>query len=59
VVGGVPLQKTKTTGHVMLDQLVTIDYNARGFQFVETISSGLLQYLLSITALIFQPNNDR
>ena len=51
-----PLQKTKTTGSVLLDQLVTIDYNARNFRFVESIPQALLKQLLSITAMIFQPN---
>ena len=53
----IPLQKTKTEGHVLLDQLVTIDYGARKFRFVESIPSALLSQLLSITAIIFQPNN--
>jgi len=52
----VPLQKTKTTGSVLLDQLVTIDYNARDFRFVENIPSALLRHILSITTMIFQPN---
>jgi mRNA interferase MazF len=51
-----PLQKTRTTGIVLLDQLVTIDYNARPFKFVETVPSALLQQLLSVTVMIFQPN---
>jgi mRNA interferase MazF len=51
-----PLQKTKTTGIVLLDQLVTIDYNARPFKFVESVPSALLQQLLSVTVMIFQPN---
>jgi mRNA interferase MazF len=51
-----PLQKTKTTGIVLLDQLVTIDYNARPFKFVETVPSALLQQLLSVTVMIFQSN---
>ena len=51
-----PLQKTKTQGNVLLDQLVTIDYNARDFRFIETVSSALLKQLLSITVMIFQPN---
>jgi mRNA interferase MazF len=51
-----PLQKTRTTGTVLLDQLVTIDYNARPFRFVETVPSALLQQLLSVTVMIFQPN---
>jgi len=52
----VPLQKTKTTGSVLLDHLVTIDYNARDFKFVETISSALLRHLLTIIKMVFQPN---
>ena len=52
----IPLQKTKTSGNVLLDQLVTIDYNARNFKFVETIPSALLQQILSVVVLIFQPN---
>jgi len=52
----VPLQKTKTTGVVLLDQLVTIDYNAEGYRFIETVSSALLKQLLSITVMIFQSN---
>jgi mRNA interferase MazF len=54
----VPLQKTKTTGNVMLDQLVTIDYNARDYRFVETIPSALTQQILSITVMVFQPNSE-
>ena len=52
----IPLKKTKTTGCVLLDQLVTIDYNARNFNFVETVSSALLRQLLSVTKMLFQPN---
>ncbi|MCL2802190.1 MAG: type II toxin-antitoxin system PemK/MazF family toxin [Treponema sp.] len=52
----IPLQKTKTTGNVLLDQLVTIDYNARSFRFVETIPSALLKHLLSIVTMVFQEN---
>jgi mRNA interferase MazF len=51
-----PLQKTRTTGTVLLDQLVTIDYNARPFRFVETVPTVLLQQLLSVTVMIFQTN---
>ena len=52
----IPLQKTKTTGSVLLDQLVTIDYNAREFLFIEAIPETLLQQLLSIVVLAFQLN---
>ena len=52
----IPLQKTKTTGNVLLDQLVTIDYNARDFIYVESVPSALLHHLLSVTVMIFQSN---
>ena len=54
----IPLQSTKTTGYALLDQLVTIDYNARNFKFVETIPQALLQHILSVTVMIFQPNHE-
>ena len=54
----IPLQNTKTKGSVLLDQLVTIDYNARDFNFVETIPSALLRQLLSIAAMVFQLNDE-
>jgi mRNA interferase MazF len=53
----ITLQKTKTTGCVLLDQLVTIDYNARDFHYIETVPDALLKHLLSITVMVFQPNN--
>jgi mRNA interferase MazF len=52
----VPLRNTKTTGVVLLDQLVTIDYNARQFKFVETVDNEFLEELLEKTVLIFQKN---
>ena len=52
----IPLQKTKTKGCVLLDQLVTIDYNTRDYKFVETIPSAFLNHLLSVTVMIFQLN---
>ena len=52
----IPLQKTKTTGSILLDQMVTIDYNARDFRFMETVPHALLKQLLSIAAMVFQPN---
>jgi mRNA interferase MazF len=51
-----PLERTKTTGSVLLDQLVTIDYNARKFQYVETVPLDYLQALLEKVVLIFRPN---
>ena len=53
----IPLKGTKTSGVVMLDQLVTIDYNARGFEFVESVPSSVLTNLLYIVPMVFQPNN--
>jgi len=41
-----------------LDQLVTIDYNARNFKFIETIPSALLRHLLAVTVMIFQVNEE-
>ena len=52
----IPLQKTKTKGNILLDQLVTIDYNARHFRFIESIPHILLQQILSIAVMIFQAN---
>ena len=50
------LEKTKTTGSVLLDQLITIDYNARKFKYVETVSDDILEELLNKVVLIFQLN---
>jgi len=50
------LQGTKTTGAVLLDQLVTIDYNARNFEFVESAPPNVISELLAKVILIFQPN---
>jgi mRNA interferase MazF len=53
----VPLEKTKSTGVVLLDQLVTIDYNARKWNFVETIDNEFLVELLKKVVVIFQSNS--
>jgi len=42
-----------TSGTVLLDQLVTLDYNARSFQFIETVSSEFLLQLLDVIQRIF------
>jgi len=42
-----------TKGTVLLDQLVTLDYKARSFQFVEKIPVDFLLQLLSVTQRIF------
>jgi mRNA interferase MazF len=50
------LNGTKTTGAALLDQLVTIDYNARSFDFVESVPQGMIEELLEKVVLVFQPN---
>jgi mRNA interferase MazF len=52
----IPLTGTLTSGSVLLDQLVTIDYNARRFQYVETLRINLLRELLEKANMIFQLN---
>ena len=52
----IKLVGTNTTGAVLLDQLVTIDYNARGFDFVESVPRGVIDELLEKVVLVFQPN---
>ena len=42
-----------TKGTVLLDQLVTLDYNARAFKFIEKVPSDFLFQLLDITRRIF------
>jgi mRNA interferase MazF len=54
----VALTETKTTGVVLLDQLVTIDYNVRQWDYVETVGNDLLEDLLKKVMVIFQNNND-
>ena len=53
----IPLEQTKTTGAVLLDQLVTIDYTARNFNYVESVPPEILSDLLSKVVLVFQPNS--
>ena len=50
----VPLEGTKSTGKVLLDQLVTIDFRARKYKFVEDIADSLLFELLSRVKAIFE-----
>lgn len=42
-----------TTGKVLLDQLITVDYNERGFRYVETVEDEFLDELLLKARLIF------
>lgn len=43
-----------TTGKVLLDQLVAIDFNVRKYNYIETISDSLLESLLEIVTTIFE-----
>jgi len=52
----IKLQGTETTGVVLLDQLVTIDYNARDFEFVESVAPSVIGELLAKVILVFQAN---
>jgi mRNA interferase MazF len=53
----VPLEKTQSTGVVLLDQLVTIDYNARQWTYIESVSGDFLDELLKKAVVIFQKNS--
>ena len=46
-------ENLNTKGTVLLDQLVTLDYKARSFQFIEEIPSDFLLQLLVVTQRIF------
>lgn len=50
----VPLDGTASTGKVLLDQLVTIDYNARNYLYVEDIPDDLLEKLLARVKVLFE-----
>ena len=50
------LEHTMTDGVVMLYQLVTIDYNARNYEYVETVPTAILTEILQIVPLVFQQN---
>jgi len=53
----VPLKGSKSIGAVLLDQLVTIDYKARQWNYVETVDSDFLEDLLEKVVVIFQSNS--
>lgn len=50
----VPLDGIASTGKVLLDQLVTIDYNARNYRYVEDIPDDLLEKLLARVKVLFE-----
>lgn len=52
----ISLENTTTTGKVLLDQLVAVDYNAREYVSVEVINDDLLNELLMKVKAIFQKN---
>jgi len=54
----IKLSGTETVGSVLLDQIVTIDYNARNFDFVESVPVNIIRELLAKVVLIFQPNEE-
>lgn len=49
-----PSHQLKTTGKVMLDQLVAIDFNVRQFKFLESVSETFLDELLARTRALFK-----
>jgi mRNA interferase MazF len=55
----VPLKETKSTGVILLDQLVTIDYNARQWNYVETVGDDFWDELIKKVVVVFQNNNSR
>ena len=54
----IPLEKTKSLGVVLLDQLVTIDYNARQWVYVETVDDDFVDELLKKFVMVFQNNKN-
>jgi mRNA interferase MazF len=50
------LEGVITTGKVMLDQLVAVDYNARDYSYVESLDKETVSLLLKLTKLIFDQN---
>jgi mRNA interferase MazF len=54
MVDGIPMQGDIIK--INLDPIVTIDYNARQFRYIETVSDAFLQRLLVTVGLVFQSN---
>ncbi|MBO1305547.1 type II toxin-antitoxin system PemK/MazF family toxin [Enterococcus sp. 669A] len=52
-----PEHEMKTKGKVMLDQLLTIDYEARECKFLEKANESLLNELLVKVKAVFERNN--
>ena len=50
----VPLKNTQSTGKVLLDQLVTIDFHAREYHYIEDVSEELLVELLARVKVLFE-----
>ena len=50
----IPLSATKTSGKVLLDQLVTIDFKAREHRYIEDVPDMLLDELLTKAKVLFQ-----
>ena len=47
---------SQTAGKILLDQFVTIDYNARQFNHVETLGKEEMKPILAIAKLVFDEN---
>ena len=45
---------SQTKGVVMLDQLVTIDYHNRSFQYLEQLPDDYMEKILKIVKVVFQ-----
>ena len=50
------LGNIQSTGKILLDQLIAIDYNARNFTYLETIGNEHMRTILHLTKLIFDQN---
>jgi|SRR5699024_49934 len=53
----IPIKNASTTGKILLDQLVAVDYNARKCIYVETVEEELLDELLMKAKALFQKNS--
>ncbi|MHC5373176.1 type II toxin-antitoxin system PemK/MazF family toxin [Enterococcus sp. LJL120] len=55
----VELRGTETSGKVLLDQLVTLDFEERGYTFVESVPDDLIQELLMKSKVMFQKDTNK
>lgn len=45
---------TVTSGKVLIDQMVTIDYKNRGYNFVESVPDEFIAHVLMVAKAVFQ-----